>query len=296
MMPETLENQPSARVPTLKMDETVVQGVPTPLIDEALRLMPVVDPVAGTLRPIASREEYKILDILVGKLTAGRKLVKGHVETFFKKHIENATKALQDLRDDRTDYLEIHDQPLAIQQENAVRLMRIFETEESAREKARKDEADRLLKIQQQEAVKKAEQDRQDQLKRDEDMRLAKASQAEANGDTATAERILNAPPPPPPPPPRPILSTYVPSGLPLKASSASTRKNWTWKAEGEDQRAAVLKLIKAAAENPDAFQDFLTFDDKALKERAKSKEAQARVPGIEFYDDRINTNRAGRA
>lgn len=265
----------------------------------------VIDASAGSLikkgseiQPIADRDGYTLMDKLVGEIATARKAVSAHIEAVFSKHIANAHKAHKDLCDDKNKYLAEHDKPLKEILDKAITLMRTFEQEEAKREAARKEAADKLLKEQQAEAARKTEEARQEQLKKDEETRLAAAEKAEANGDTAAAERILNAPPPPPPPPQpvAPIASAYIPSGLPLKASNAGTRKNWTWKAEGTDPRAAILKLVKAAAENPDAYLDFLTFDEKALKERAKSKEAQARVPGIEFFNDTINVAKAGRA
>lgn len=264
----------------------------------------VIDASAGSLikqgseiAPIIDRDGYTKIDKLVGQIATARKEISTHIEEVFNKHIANAHKAHKDLCDDKNKYLAQHDKPLAEILAKAMALMRTFEQEEAQREKKRQEDAEKLRKEQEAETARKTEEARKEQLKKDEDERLAKASQAEANGDTAAAERILNAPPPPPPPPQpvAPIASAYIPSGIPLKSSNAGTRKNWTWKVKG-DPREAILELVKAAAQNPDAYLDFLTFDDKALKERAKSKEAQARVPGIEFFNDAINVAKAGRA
>lgn len=289
-MPPTLETTAPAPVPAK-----------TALVPD----LKVIDASAGSLikrgseiQPITDRDGYQRLDKLIGEIAAARKGVAEYIQAFFSKHIATAHKAHKDLCDDRTKYLEENDRPLAEILTKAMALMRTFEQAEAKREADEKAAADKLLKEQQEAATKKAEEDRQEQLRKDEEDRINKAAQAEANGDTATAERILNAAPPPPPPPKpvAPILSSYIPSGLPLKSSHAGTRKNWTWKIAGEDQRAALTALVKAAHDNPDAYLDFLTFDDKALKERAKSKEAQARVPGIEFFNDAINVAKAGRA
>lgn len=268
----------------------------------------VIDASAGSLikqgseiAPIIDRDGYTKIDKLVGQIATARKEISTHIEEVFNKHIANAHKAHKDLCDDKNKYLAQHDKPLAEILAKAMALMRTFEQEEAKREKQRQEDAEKLRKEQAAEAARKTEEARKDQLKKDEDERLAKASQAEANGDTAAAERILNAPPPPPPPPQpvAPIASAYIPSGIPLKSSNAGTRKNWTWKVKGEtmeQRRESLLILVEAANANPDAYLDFLTFDDKALKERAKSKEAQARVPGIEFFNDAINVAKAGRA
>lgn len=282
MTTETLE-QPT-NLPTLRPDPADIGKIATPLIEEAARVTAIV-----------SRDEYKVLDGLVGRLASARKAVAANVETFFKPHIQRAKATHQGLCDDRTKYLALHDAPLAEAQARAVSYMRIFEQEEAKREADRKAEADRLAKIAQEEANKKAEKDRQDQLKREDDQRLARAEELAEAGNTAAAERVLEAPPPPPPPPPPPIRPVYVPAPA-LKASNATVRKNWTWKVKGEDQRAALLELVKAAAANPEAYLECLTFNDSALKAKAKAMEAQARVPGIEFYNDPISSNRAVRA
>ena len=284
-MSETLEAPAPAKT-TLTPDLKVIDASAGSLIKQG-----------SAIQPITDRDGYTIMDKLVGEVATARKAISAHIEAVFAKHIANAHKAHKDLCDDKNKYLAEHDKPLKEIIDKAIGLMRTFEQEEAKREAARKAAAEKLRKEQEAEAARKAEQDRQDQLKKDEEDRLAKAEQAEAKGDAAGAERILNAPPPPPPPPQpvAPIASTYIPSALPLKSSNAGTRKNWTWKIKG-DPREAILELVKAAAQNPDAYLDFLAFDDKALKERAKSKEAQARVPGIEFYNAEINVAKAGRA
>jgi hypothetical protein len=281
MTPPTLE-QP-ANLPTLRPDPADIGALANPLVEEASRLTPIV-----------SRDEYKLIDALVGRLATVRKAVKTKVEEFFDPHVKRAKAVHQGLCDDRTKYLDMHDKPLAEALARAVGLMRTFEQEETKREADRKAEADRLAKIAQDEANKQAEKERQAQLKHDEDLRLARAAELEEAGNGAAAERVLTSPPPPPPPPPPPIRSTYVPPAA-LKASSATTRKNWTWKVKGEDSRAALLELVKAAAANPDAYLECLTFNADALKAKAKAGESQARVPGIEFYNDPISSNRAAR-
>lgn len=250
---------------------------------------------AENLNPIATRDEYSTIDTLIGKVAAARKAIAAHIEEVFGKHIANAHKAHKDLCDDKKKYLEQHDKPLAELLAKASTLMRTFEREEAARIQKAKDEAETKRKADVKAAAEKAEADRQAQLKKDEEERLAKAAALEAEGKTAEAETILSAPPPPPPPPapPAPPAQAYYSAPIPLKASNSGTRKNWTWKPKGEDARAALLELVRAAAANPDAFLDFLTLNDKTLKDRAKSQEAQARVPGIEFYNDPINSNRA---
>lgn len=290
MTAPTLETAPVPAKTTLTPDLKVIDATAGSLIKRGAEIQPITD-----------RDGYTAIDKLVGEVAAARKSVAEHIEAVFVKHIANAHKAHKDLCDDRKKYLEQHDKPLAEILTKAMALMRTFEQEEKKREEERKAAAEKLLKEQQAAAAKKAEEDRTAQLQKDEDDKLARAADAEAKGDTAAAERILAAPPPPPPPPQpvAPIASAYIPSALPLKSSNAGTRKNWTWKVKGEtpeERRDSLLELVKAAQANPDAYLDFLTFDDKALKERAKSKEAQARVPGIEFYNDAINIARAGRA
>jgi hypothetical protein len=282
METQTLDN-PTAIPPAIIPDLKVIDATAGTLIKEA-----------GEIKPIASREGYTALDVLVGKLAAARKDVRIYIETFFSKHIANAHKAHKDLCDDRSKYLEQHDRPLAEAAAKAVALMRAFEKEEADRQKKLQEEAEAKRKADEKAAADKAEKDRQDQLQKDEEQRLARAADLEANGQAAEAERVLNAPPPPPPPPPPPLppVQAYHPTQNPLKASNAGTRKNWTWKPKA-DPRACLAELVKAAAENPDAFLDFLTFNADALKAKAKALEAQARVPGIEFYNDPINSNRA---
>lgn len=252
---------------------------------------------AAALVPITTVEEYKAIDTLIGQLGKVRNSAKTFVESFFAKHIANAKKAHQDLCDDRGEYIGIHQKPYEEAAAKATKLLRDFETAERARQAAAKKAAEDKARAEQEEANRKAEEDRKAQLAKDEEDRLAKAAKLEAEGKGKEAEKVLSAPPPPPPPPPRPVFSApaYVPTELP-KSKSAIESKRWTWEASNPtDPRVSLLELIAAAAANPDAFADFLTFDDKALKGRAKAKEAQARVPGIRFFNDPIQSVRAGR-
>ncbi len=297
MITETLET-PAPRLPTIIPDTKEIEAKQKDVFAEADKLIIIADPETGALQPITTREQYKALDILVGKLAAGKKGVLEYIETVFKKHIQNAHKTHKDLVADRDTYLATHGQPWIDTANNAVLLMRTFEKEEAEREKKIKDEVEAKRKADEEAATKKAEDDRKEQLRKDEEQKLEKAQQLEADGaKPAEIEKVLNAPPPPPPPPPRPVsYPSYFGGGTPLKASNAGTRKNWTWKVKGETpeaQREAMLELVKAAAANPDAYLDFLTHNDKPLKNKAKEMEAQARVPGIEFYNDPINSNRA---
>lgn len=282
MTTPTLET-PTATPARLSPDLKVIDATSGALLQQA-----------ENLNPIATRDEYSVIDTLIGKVAAARKAIAAHIEEVFGKHIANAYKAHKDLCDDKKKYLEQHDKPLAELLTKASTLMRTFEQEEAARVQKAKDDAEAKRKEEEKAAAAKADAERKAQLAKDEEERLAKASALEAEGKTAEAETVLSAPPPPPPPPapPAPPVQSYYSAPLPLKASNSGTRKNWTWKPKG-DARAALLELVKAAAANPDAFLDFLTLNDKTLKDRAKSQEAQARVPGIEFYNDPINSNRA---
>jgi hypothetical protein len=312
MKSETLEKKKTAPAYVISSVGAPAAPAPVPPPVYATTVQPdlkVIDATSGTLiteasallAPITSREAYTVIDTLVGKLAAARKGVKEYVETFFKKHIENAHKAHKDLCDDRTKYLAQHDKPIADLLAQAVALMRTFEVEEAARVKKAQDEAEAKRKEEEKAAADLAEANRKIQLKADEDAKLAKAQELEASGaKPAEIEKVLTAPPPPPPPPPRPAYSGGYGGGYvapaPLKASNAGTRKNWTWRVKGatpEEKRASLLELAQAAVANPDAYLDFLDFNETALKAKAKSGEAQARCPGIEFYNDPTSSNRA---
>lgn len=254
----------------------------------------------AVLTEIKSAEEYTTVDGLVVKLNKARKSVADVVKAFFEPHKKRAKAAHQGLCDDETNYLVLRDQPLALAQEKARKAMGEYVTKmekenarlrEEARKKAEDEEKERvrLQKIEDD----KAEAARKEQVRKDEEKRLELAKKAEDAGDLKAAEKILNAPPPPPPPPAPPVSMpmtsrtvAFVPAFVAPKSQSTVTVKNWTWEADNEDPQASLLALVKAAAENPAAWLQYLTFDEKALKGRAKSGEKQANVPGIRFFND----------
>ncbi len=297
MSAETLE---IATIPTPKTiipDTKEIEAKQREVFEEVDQIIVVADPETGALKPI-TREEWAALDKLVGKLAAGKKWAEGYVGGFFKKHIDNAHKAHKDLIADRDQYLQVHAQPWILATNQAVGLMREFEKAEADREALIKAEAEKKRKEDEKAAAEKAELERKEQLRKDEEARLAKAEALEAKGaKPEEIEKVLTAPPPPPPPPPPPrSVGSYYVAAPALKASNAGTRKNWKWRPKGqtaEEIFASKLALAKAAVENPEAFLEYLDFNDKTLTAKAKSGEDQARVSGVEFYNEPINSNRA---
>lgn len=276
MMSPTLEQTavPAGLTPDLK----IIDNSRAPLLTQA-----------AALTPIASLEQYHVIDGLIGRIQAARKEVSEYIDKVFAKHIATAYKAHKDLCTDRTKYLAEHDKPLAEAQAKAIALIRSFEEEERKRQEKLREEAETRRKADEKAAAEKAEAERKEQIKKDEAERLAKAEALENSGQAAEAEKLLSAPPPPPPPPVQPIPQhAYYAAPAPLKAASLGSRKNWIGRLKGggpETLRASFLELVKAAAANPDAYLDFLSINERTIKDRAKSQEAQARVPGIEFLN-----------
>jgi hypothetical protein len=130
--------------------------------------------------------------------------------------------------------------------------------------------------LRQEEQKRLAEESRiRDQLRKAEEARtkleseeakLNAAIEAEECGDAAAAEAILEAP--------TPQLPVYVPPvivpSLVAKQAGISTKKNW-----------------KARVINPDLVpREFLMVDESKLNKYAKAMQEQARVAGVEFYDE----------
>ncbi|MCR9093428.1 MAG: hypothetical protein NXI30_04370 [bacterium] len=101
--------------------------------------------------------------------------------------------------------------------------------------------------------------------KQEEERRLQEAAEAEARGDTAEAEAIVDAPIVPPPAAPAPAKP---------KAEGVSTVKRYS--AEVVD----LAELVKAAAQNEHLLQ-YLLPNEKALNALARSVGESMNVPGV---------------
>ena len=131
---------------------------------------------------------------------------------------------------------------------------------ERREEQARRAEEERIR-----EELRKAQEAQA--LKDAEEATLNAAIEAEEKGDVKTAEAILDAPIPQVPVYVPPVI---VPSTV-TKQAGISSRENW-----------------KARVINPDLVpREFLMVDTQRLNAYAKAMKAQARVPGVEFYDDK---------
>lgn len=127
------------------------------------------------------------------------------------------------------------------------------------------------------------------QRQRDEDARVNRAAELEAQGKTELAEHVLSAPPsPPPPPPPPPVYHAPIHYAAPTKTAGVSSRDNWKAQIETEPMtaRAQLLTLVKAAALDPDRLLHFLTLNASALNQHAKQTKGAVAVPGISFVND----------
>jgi hypothetical protein len=77
------------------------------------------------------------------------------------------------------------------------------------------------------------------------------------------------------------VAAQYAPVSS-SKVAGISSRSNW--KAEVVD----LLALVKAAAANPDAFLPYLQANEQAIGAFARSAKSAARMPGVEFRDEKI--------
>ena len=167
------------------------------------------------------------------------------------------------------------------------------------RRKAEFAEATRLQKIAQDEADRKQKAEQEALRKLQEDARLETAAKLEAEGKTELAEHVLTMPSPPPlVPAPLPLRPAFVPSAPPTKTSGVVNKK--TYRAVFEEDpiaaRAQLLTMVKAAAENPDRFLDFLELNVSNIKNYAKRTEGAVAIPGIKVEEEFATSVSARRA
>lgn len=135
------------------------------------------------------------------------------------------------------------------------------------------EQAERLVKgkmgafveAQERQAREEERRRQEEARKAEEERRLQEAAEAEARGDTAEAEAIVDAPIVPPPPAPAPAKP---------KAEGVSTVKRYS--AEVVDIRT----LVNAAAQNEHLLQ-YLLPNEKALNALARSVGESMNVPGV---------------
>lgn len=164
--------------------------------------------------------------------------------------------------------------------------------------KAEEAEAKRIQAEAQVEADRKWRAEQAEALKKQEDDRLEKARILEANGNIELAEHILNVPPPPPPPPPRVnVAPAYIPQAAPTRTSGVINKE--TFKAEFESDpaaaRAQLLIMVKAAAENPNQYLDFLQLNTSNINAHVKRTKGAVPVPGISITKEITTAVSSGR-
>ncbi|HVL65768.1 MAG TPA: hypothetical protein VM364_00770 [Vicinamibacterales bacterium] len=122
-----------------------------------------------------------------------------------------------------------------------------------------------------------AEEERQRQLAQ----RNAEAKLLEKQGQKEMAAAVRQ----------QPVLapSVTLPSAVPTVAGVRATRKNWTWRIAGCTDafggRKDPAARKRAAALVP---REYLTLDDAALTAIAKSMKGTVKIPGIEFYEEKV--------
>jgi hypothetical protein len=180
-----------------------------------------------------------------------------------------------------------HDEPLEAAEKNLTRIMGTYQAEVEAERQRLAREEQKRLDEEKRIAQKKADEERLEQLRIDNEARLAHAIALEAEGKAAEANRVLNAPPPPPPPPiqtPAPAPRMTMPEAP--KAAGVSFRENW--KARVVDFQ--LLLEAVAAGRQP---LTMVEANQKALDGIAKALKGEARIPGVEFYSEQVSAVRA---
>ncbi len=163
--------------------------------------------------------------------------------------------------------------------------------------KRKADEAEAKRKAEELQAAadKKWKEEQAALLKQQEDARMEKAVQLEADGKVELAEHVLTAPPAPIPMAPPPIAKppSYFGGGgggyfAPTKTSGVANKE--TYKAVLEEDpvlaRAQLLTMVKAAAEKPDQFLDFLELNTSNINAYAKKTKGAVKIPGIEVIKE----------
>ncbi len=287
---------------------------------------------AGAL-VVTTADQYTAADEFLGKVRKARNGVKARIAAFLDKNIKKAKELHQSLCDDRTAQQTEHDLPLEKIETRVIALMRKYEEDVRIENKRLADLAEAKRKEDLRIATKKAEDDRKEQLRIDnekkqaeatklaeqktaqeaEARKLAEAGQAEAAAEALRkagesgrqAAAVLAAPPPPAPafipaPPSVEPMAGYGSRGgcgsVVPKSKALGGRKDYEWKGTNK------MALILAAAKNPEAFADFLDFNDatltaraKALKEKAGKTNSGENFPGVEFTEKIINSIRGGK-
>ncbi len=194
--------------------------------------------------------------------------------------------------------------PLTAAKALVTKLRGAYLLEVENKRKAEEAETKRLADLAQAEADKKWKEEQALLLKKQEDERVEKAAQLEADGKTELAEHVLEAPPPPMPLAPPPVVSRptgYYGGGggylAPTKTSGVASKE--TFKAVLETDpvlaRAQLLLVAKAAVEKPDQFLDFLMLNTSNINAHAKRTKGAVTIPGIPVVKEIGTAVSAGR-
>lgn len=143
-------------------------------------------------------------------------------------------------------------------------------------EAAQAREQARLEAIEAQRVVAEAAQ----RLREAEDARLDQAAEAEARGDTATAERIISAPVEVVPVAPRPVF--VPPAPIPEYQRPAGTSYPKRWEAACDDL-SALIGSVAAGTVTPIVALQLLDFNESGARAFAKSTNGHLTVPGVTF-------------
>ena len=126
----------------------------------------------------------------------------------------------------------------------------------------------------------------------------------EAEGKTELAEHVMDLPPAPLPlaPPPQPVsYPSYFGGGggysSPTKTSGVKSTEAYkpVYELDPVKARAQLLAMVKAAADKPDQFLDFLELNTSAINAYVKRTKGAVPVPGVEIIKEIGTSVSAGR-
>lgn len=228
---------------------------------------------------VATAAEYENAGAILVAIRRVRKTITDTFEPMQKK----AHAAWQEILAQR----KKHDQPLEAAEKTLSQIMGNYKAEVEAERQRLAREEQKRIDEEKRAAQKKADEERAEQLRIDNEARLAHAIALEAEGKAAEANRVLNAPPPPPPPPaPTPAPAPRMAMPEAPRAAGVSFRENWK-------ARVVDFQLLVEAVASGRQPMTMVEANQKALDGIAKALKGEARIPGVEFYSEQVSAVRA---